>query len=303
MKRRFKNFILILLCGGLASALLVGTCFAQATGSGASEGLTETLHRVSLPRGAELVALVSKRVGTTPTVAVLLFAGYPGILKLREENGVIVNDMNGNFLIRARRHLNTAQMFTVAVDCPSDQHHACDDRYRTSSEHVADVAALINSLKTQFGAQKIYLAGTSYGTVSTSFLALAFSNSAAEGAAGGTSTVIDGAVHTATMTDPPPRQNLHGAPMARFDWSRAKVPQLFIHHQDDPCFATRYTSVAARRGQAPLITVLGSVEPRGDPCQARSQHGFAGRERVVMQALHDWVTERKLPQSVGEPGN
>lgn len=272
MKRHFKNFILILLCGGLASALLVGTCFAQATGSGASEGLVETLHRVRLARGAELVALVSKRFGTTPTVAVLLFAGYPGILKLREENGVIANDMNGNFLIRARRHLNTAQVFTVAVDCPSDQHHACDDRYRTSPEHVADVAALISSLKTQFGAHKIYLAGTSYGTVSTSFLALAFSNSAAKGAAGGTNTVIDGAVHTATMTDPPPRQNLHGAPMARFDWSRAKVPQLFIHHQDDPC-------------------------------QARSQHGFAGRERVVMQALHDWVTERKLPQSVGEPGN
>lgn len=299
MKRRFTNFILMLLSGGLASALLLGACFAQTAGGGASEGLTETVHRVRLARGAELAALVSRRADTTATTAVLLFAGSPGILRLREENGVIVNDMNGNFLIRARRHLNTQQVFTVAVDCPSDQHHACDDRYRTSPEHVADVAALIASLRTDFGARQIYLAGTSYGTVSTSFLALAFS----DGAAGGANTVIDGAVHTATLTDPSARANLHGAPMARFDWSKAKVPQLFIHHQDDPCVATRYTSVAARRGQLPLITVLGSVEPRGDPCQARSQHGFAGRERVVMQALHDWVTERKLPQSVGEPGN
>lgn len=222
MKRRFSNFILMLLSGGLASALLVGACFAQTAGSGASEGLTETVHRVRLARGAELAALVSRRADTTATTAVLLFAGSPGILRLREENGVIVNDMGGNFLIRARRHLNTPQVFTVAVDCPSDQHHACDDRYRTSSEHVADVAALISSLK---------------------------------------------------------------------------------NHQDDPCVATRYASVAARRGQVPLITVLGSAEPRGDPCQARSQHGFVGRERVVMQALHDWVTERKAPQSVGEPGN
>jgi hypothetical protein len=303
MTRQFKNFIRVLLSGGLVWALLAGPCLAQSAGGGASEGLTETLHRVRLARGAELAALVSRRAGTTATTAVLLFAGSPGILKLREENGVIVNDMGGNFLIRARRHLNTQQVFTVAVDCPSDQHHACDDRYRTSAEHVADVAALISSLKTQFGAQKIYLAGTSYGTVSTSFLALAFSNSAAEGAAGGANTVIDGAVHTATMTDPGRGQNLHGAPMARFDWSKAKVPQLFIHHQDDPCVATRYGSVVARRGQVPLITVQGSVEPRGDPCQARSQHGFAGRERVVMQALHDWVTERRLPERVGEPGN
>ena len=213
MKRRFSNFILMLLSGGLASALLVGACFAQTAGSGASEGLTETVHRVRLARGAELAALVSRRADTTATTAVLLFAGSPGILRLREENGVIVNDMGGNFLIRARRHLNTPQVFTVAVDCPSDQHHACDDRYRTSSEHVADAAALISSLKTQFGARQIYLAGTSYGTVSTSFLALVFS----DGAAGGANTVIDGAVHTATMTEPPPRQNLHGAPMARFD--------------------------------------------------------------------------------------
>ena len=294
MTRRFKDFIRVLLSGALAWALLAGPGLAQSAGGGASEGLTETLHRVRLARGAELAALVSKRVGTTPTasptIAVLLFAGYPGILKLREENGVIVNDMNGNFLIRARRHLNTQQVFTVAVDCPSDQQHACDDRYRTSPEHVADVAALIASLRAEFGVRQIYLAGTSYGSVSTSFLALGLPDAA-----------IEGAIHTATMTDPTARANLHGAPMARLDWSKAKVPQLFIHHQDDPCVATRYASVAARRGRVPLITVQGAVEPRGDPCQARSQHGFAGREQVTMRALHDWVTERRLPERVGEP--
>ncbi len=165
------------------------------------------------PRGAELVALVSRRVDTTPTTAVLLFVGSPGILRLREENGVVALDMGGNFLIRARRHLNSQQVFTVAVDCPSDQQHACDDRYRTSADHVADIAALVGSIKTQFGAKKVYLAGTSYGTVSTSFLALALHGGTAADAAGG----IDGAVHTATLTDPPRSRSFHGAPMARFD--------------------------------------------------------------------------------------
>ncbi len=81
------------------------------------------------------------------------------------------------------------------------------------------------------------------------------------------------------------------------------MPQLFIHHQDDPCVATRYASVVARQGAVPLITVQGTEDPRGDPCQARSQHGFVGRERVVMRALHDWVTERLLPEFVGAAGN
>jgi hypothetical protein len=101
------------------------------------------------------------------------------------------------------------------------------------------------------------------------------------------------------MTDPGRNHGLFGGLMGRFDWSRAKVPQLFIHHRNDPCFATSYASVVARRKDIPLITVQGAENPRGDPCEARSQHGFAGRERPAMVALHDWVTERKLPAVVG----
>ena len=91
--------------------------------------------------------------------------------------------------------------------------------------------------------------------------------------------------------------------MGTFDWSAATMPQLFIHHKDDPCLVTRHAAVVARRKDVPLITVLGAVEPRGEPCEARTQHGFVGRERTVMLALHDWVTERKLPLTVGEPDN
>jgi pimeloyl-ACP methyl ester carboxylesterase len=257
-----------------------------AQGTGASEGLTESLLRVKLARGVDLNLLVSQRTGTQATIAALLFAGYPGILKLREEEGKVVTEMGGNFLIRARRFLNTDQVFTVAVDCPADQQSTCGDLYRSSAQHVADIAEVVVAIKQNYAARQVYLVGTSYGTVSTSFLAL------------GLGQKIDGAVHTATMTDTP-RRAAHGLPMASFDWSAAQPPQLFIHHKDDPCAATSYASVVARRKDIPLITVQGAVDPRGDPCQARTQHGFVGRERVVMAALHDWLTARKVPAVVG----
>ena len=219
----------------------------------------------------------------------LLFAGYPGILYLRETAGVPVFEMGGNFLIRARRFLNGDKTFTVAVDCPQDQWNNCDDGYRMSAQHADDVKAVMDAIATQTQADKMYLVGTSYGTVSTSFLAQALQGQ------------IAGAVHTATMTNPGNGRLAHGRPMANFDWSKATSAQLFVHHKNDPCFATRYDSVLARKGSVPLITVQGSDDARGPACEARSAHGFVGRERVAMQAIQDWITDRKLPDTVGEP--
>ena len=271
--RRCLLVLLVLL--GLAPA---------ARAQGAAEGLSESLHAIRLARGVDLNVLISRRTGSGDgaDVAVLLFPGYPGVLRLREEAGAVVFDLNGNFLIRARRHLNSERVFTVAVDCPVDQWTDCGDAYRASSRHVADIADVVAAVREKHGARQVYIVGTSYGTVSTSFLALGL-----EGR-------IDGAVHTATFTDPRPGARAHGVPMAGFDWSRAKVPQLFVHHREDPCGVTRHSSVAARRRGIPLITVEGAINPRGDACAAFTAHGFVGREQQVMRAIHDWIIERRI---------
>jgi hypothetical protein len=265
--------------------LLASTALAQPTT--ASDGLTESFFRVRLSRGGDLNILINKRTGSNPDIAVLLFPGYPGILKLKEEAGSVTYDLAGNFLIRARRFLNSDKTFTVAVDCPVDQWTACDDAYRSSKQHAADITDVITAVKTTYGAQQVYVAGTSYGTVSSSFLASALGSK------------IEGAIHTATFTDPRARRQPHGLPMASFDWSKTNVPQLFVHHKDDPCDQTRYSSIVARKKSIPLITVEGVVNSRGDACQAFTAHGFVGRENVVMTAIHNWITERKLPEVVG----
>lgn len=283
-KRRFHRPAGIL----LGALLALSGAMTRAQAPEANEGLTETLHTVKLRRGSELSILISKRTGATPSIAALLFPGSPGILKLREEAGSIRYDLAGNFLLRARRHLSTAQLFTVVIDCPADQWTACDDRYRSSRQHAEDIAEVVNAVRQDLGAKQVYLVGTSYGTVSSSLLAKALEDR------------IDGAVHTATFTDPRPTRNAHGVPMRSFDWSLAKAPQLFVHHKDDACNVTRYASVVARRKDLPLITVEGGDPPRSKPCQARSAHGFLGRERAVMSAIGDWIVERRLVPLISE---
>ncbi|RYF41338.1 MAG: alpha/beta hydrolase [Comamonadaceae bacterium] len=271
----------------IAAALHLCAATAWAQGPRASEGLTETLHTLRLARGSELPVLVSKRTGTSPSVAVLIFPGYPGILRLRTEGGAVVHALGGNFLVRARRFLNTEKVFTVLVDCPVDQWHWCGDAWRSGAQHAGDIAEVVEAARQVFGAQRVFLAGTSYGTVSTSFLARSLEGK------------IDGAVHTATFTDPRLGREAHGAPMRGFDWSRAKVPQLFVHHRQDPCGVTSYESVVRRRGEIPLVTVEGGEGARGEPCEAFSAHGFVGREREAMGAIHQWITTGAAPAIVG----
>lgn len=273
----------------LAAALALAAPAAQAQNPRASEGLTEQVHTVRLARGTELRLLVSKRTGTQPAVGVLVFPGYPGVLRIREENGAVVHGLGGNFLVRARRFLNTDKVFTVLVDCPVDEWNLCGDAYRSSARHAADIAEVAGAAKSSLGAQRVFLVGTSYGTVSTSLLARGLEGK------------IDGAVHTATFTDPGLGREAHGTPMRGFDWSRAKVPQLFVHHRQDPCRATSYQSVVQRKGDIPLVTVEGTEGARGEPCEAFSAHGFVGRERAAMGAIHDWVTTGAAPATVGAP--
>ena len=273
-------------------ALCLGVLMSPCT-MAQEAALDESVTTVSLPRGTELSLVVSKKPGSSPSTAALLFPGYPGVLRVEVQNGAPVYQLRGNFLVRARRHLVSDQVMTVMVDCPKDRWSNCDDDYRASDQHAADVGAAIDKLKADFGIGKVYLVGTSYGTVSSAFLARKLDGR------------IDGAVHTSTFTDPRAgrNRNAHGLPMWNFDWTATHVDQLFVHHQDDPCPLTQYRSIAARRGNIPLITVQGSKGARGEPCEAFSQHGFVGREQVVMRAIGDWISTRKVVETVGEKGD
>ncbi len=131
----------------------------------------------------------------------------------------------------ARAASSTAQQtFTVLVDCPSDRLERCDDAYRSSAEHAADIGAVDRRAPARLGSRSRSTSpARATARCRRPFLARALDAQ------------IAGAVHTATITDPKPNRNAHGQAMRDFDWSRATVPQLFVHHRDDPVRdVTRY---------------------------------------------------------------
>lgn len=269
------------------AAALFAAGEAGAQRDGTSEGLEERIVAMTLPRGAEMRGLLSRRIGTRPDRVALLFVGSPGILRLREENGAPKFELKGNFLARARRHLNDPAVMTVLVDCPTDHWTACDHVYRASAQYAEDVGALVAGLDKEIGPAKFYVIGTSFGTLSSAHLARRLAP------------LLSGAIHTATFAGP--YRYVQNTAMTHFDWGQAKVPQLFVHHQDDPCPATPYRALKSAIGDLPLITVRGDKELEGSACEAYSQHGFRGREREAMRAIAAWIATGTVIPQIGEP--
>ena len=64
-----------------------------------------------------------------------------------------------------------------------------------------------------------------------------------------------------------------------------------MHHRDDPCKATPYRTARdfARDTATPLLTIVGSKDSRGNPCDAHSEHGFVGMEIATIKAILAWI--------------
>ena len=86
------------------------------------------------------------------------------------------------------------------------------------------------------------------------------------------------------------------------DVGQVKIPILWVHHRDDPCRYTEYSRVKeyAQETKTPLVTVIGAGNVRGEPCQARTQHGFVGMEMPTIKAILSWIRTGAVPADVGE---
>ena len=184
----------------------------------ASKAPHEEVLSIKVRDGVVQPVLISRiSAEQKPRHLLLLFPGHPGIMKLREENGRIVFDLLGNFLLRARRHLVDAETATVSVDAPTDEYCCFEDHFRLGEKHAADIGRIIDTLKSRFPDSNVYLVGTSNGTVSVASLAARLPDK------------IDGAILTASAT-----VALGRAPyLSGFDFGQIKVPTLFVHHRDD----------------------------------------------------------------------
>jgi pimeloyl-ACP methyl ester carboxylesterase len=273
---KVRSLVASLAAGLLAIVPGAGTGAADVSAEGQVEQIVETRPR----EGVYQRSLLSRRPGGEETWLVVVFPGWPGILKLRADDDGFAYDLRGNFLIRARRHLVSERIAIAILDCPSDHLETCGDGYRSSEAHVDDVRQQIAALRKRLPpAIRVALMGTSYGTVSSEVLALRLGEE------------IDAAVHTASITA---ATETRSRPLLGLDVSKARSRQLFVHHVDDPCDMTPFSGLNRYEGVVPILRVVGMGSPRGPACEAFTAHGFVGRERQVMEAVAGWLLSGKV---------
>ncbi len=258
-----------------SKTLLTAVALTFAAG-GSGPAFAELLRLQPRP-GVELRLGVEAR-GNAQAV-VLLFAGGHGKLSLDESGQP--QTLRGNFLIRARNHLAARGLIVVMVDAPSDrQTEAGLTGYRQSAAHAAEIGLAVSTIRQRFG-RPVWVVGTSNGSLSVASAAAQLQGAQRP----------DGAVFTSSVTQPTRRNG------SVFDVSLASYSgaALVASHEGDGCRATPASDsprlLAALSAPRPkkLLTFTGGSPPRGDPCEAFSQHGFVGIEGQVMNAIADFI--------------
>ncbi|MBI4488313.1 MAG: hypothetical protein HY694_04450 [Deltaproteobacteria bacterium] len=216
----------------------------------------------------------------------VLFPGAAGRLGIGDgELGI----GQANLLVRTR-HYFAAQGFHVAVmDAATDfltrpnQEGLGDDR--TSTQHMQDIAVVINHLRGRFPGLPIWVVGTSRGSISAANAAAVLTGSAAP----------DGLVLISSVTRRTgpnnDRESLDDVPLHNIG-----VPSLVAAHKDDACRgsppedAVPLFQVLKKRDNRSRIRFFeGGFAPLDEACDPLSPHGFFGIEAEVVRHIGSHV--------------
>jgi len=231
--------------------------------------------------GVKLSYLLVQDPSAAPKAVAITFIGGLGALNLakRAESGPVKFGPTTNYLVRIRERLVDADIADAIVDAPSDKlPQGMQDEFRLGADHLADIRAVIADLKKRFPGARIYLIGTSRGTISAAALAAKLGDS------------VQGVVLTSTVTN----HDKMGEALSRFDFTTIKIPLLFIHHRDDGCVTSPYRNVERMSKTITLISVSGGDPPQSGPCDPQSPHGYFGRDAPVAQAMRNWILGREF---------
>lgn len=198
------------------------------------------------------VSYILTNQSSNPDWVLIMMPGGTGNLDPYVNEGKLYFNFAGNFLIRSR-------------------HLFCDSNFATASTNSTNslerMEVIIKDINNRFPKAKLCLVGTSSSTLST----INFSQSL-DGK-------IDCFIHTASLNS-----------IARLDTRSYKSRHLLVHHQNDQCRLTTYSSSEHnhRRYKTPLITMNGGTTT-GDECQAFSYHGFNGIESETVDQIKSWI--------------
>lgn len=236
--------------------------------------------------GVSLSYLLVHDPAARPKVVAISFIGGRGALGLRKraEAGSVKFGPAANFLVRVRDQMADADVADAIVDSPSDAlPDGMSDAFRMGKDHAADIRAAIRDLNTRFPTAKIFLIGTSRGTISAAALGASLSD------------LVQGVVLASTVTN----ADRVGAALSGFDFATIKVPVLLVHNRDDGCRTSPYAGAQRLAKQFPLITVSGGDPPQTEPCEPLAPHGYFGRETATVQAIRNWLLGREFARDIG----
>jgi predicted esterase len=245
----------------------------------------EDLITIPTRSGVTLSYLLDQDKAAAPKVVVISFIGGFGAIGLqrRAQKGPVKFGPTANFLIRIRDQMTDADIADVIVDSPSDQlPDGMGDRFRLGQDHATDIRALIRDLEQRFPAAKIFLLGTSRGTISAAALGASLGD------------IVQGVVLSSTVTN----ADRAGTGLSAFDFGSIKVPVLLVHHRNDGCRSSPYSGAERLSKQFPLVSVSGGDPPQSEPCEAASQHGYLGREAPTAQAIRNWMLGREFAREI-----
>jgi hypothetical protein len=273
-----------------ALAWAVAACAGPAPVPGSVSAIR---HR--LARGADLVDeivtletrpgvrqsfLLATEGGAPPRVVALVFPGGPGVIGLPAD----VNRISPSSLLflRALDRFRDRAVGVAVLDAPSDHRDGMEDDFRSGPQHARDVASVVHYLHRRYPSSRIFLVGTSRGTVSAAHLGRALGHR------------IGGVVLISTVFSGTRRY----VALRHFDFRGIAAPLLFVHHAEDRCFLCPYT-VARELGETyPLITVRGGRAAASEECGPLSAHGYFGKEAETVGAIKSWMLGRPYPSVI-----
>lgn len=238
---------------------------------------------VQLPSadGAILPYLLSADLptaATKPQTVAILFNGGAGVVGLNEKG---IPQPGGNFLVRWRRSFAARGIPVGLIDIPSES-RGMSDSFRMSQRHFDDIASVANDLQKRFPDSRLFLIGTSRGTVSAAYAGAALASRLA------------GVVLTSSLFEAP----RDGSGLSGFDFAVIKTPLLFVHHVDDGCRYTPYYAARSLAEKCPLISVKGGRAADSAACEPFSAHGYFGKEKETINAIADWMFGNHYPNSI-----
>jgi hypothetical protein len=231
----------------------------------------------------ESYLLIRNPPSTIPKVVVVAFVGGYGVVELAGKQVPVKFGPTTNFLIRLRNHLVDADVAEVVVDAPSDKlPQGISDDFRLGPDHLADIRAVLADVKRRFPGAKVFLMGTSRGTISAAALAAKLSDE------------VQGAILTSTVT----QRDRDGQGLSTFNFASIRVPVLLVHHRDDACKMSPYWAVERLSKSWPLVSVSGGDPPQSGPCDPQSAHGYFGNDATVANAVKDWMFGRDFARDI-----